>query len=307
LPKHTCYPGCLSFFQALDSSWDAQSPMSNLVFLSARPHIYKSVAEERSYARFRDLVIQGRMHVCPTLLPGSVPSGLWATVTYFFLRSVAWRPVAETKCRTFQHFMALYPEYDFVFFGDSGQGDLLMGQMLLEHQAAATAPNQLLLANSGAQPRLLAALIHEVKSEEFVLAQEDADSRGHDWRDRLRRSGLFLHKSYLGAALALHAAQPELLPLERLADIAKGAVYDMDHLRLSYIDWPWRNEEQRLQRELRNVDALLRPAGKTAPELRPIGDLYSAEGPHTVPVSLLSVPLGTYNVRSVLGSLIDDE
>ena len=45
-PKHTLYPGVLAFYRELDlgnnesGEWDKER-LGNMVFLSARPHIYK--------------------------------------------------------------------------------------------------------------------------------------------------------------------------------------------------------------------------------------------------------------------------
>ncbi|GBG33062.1 Hypothetical Protein FCC1311_092862 [Hondaea fermentalgiana] len=47
----------------------------NIVFVSARPHVWKDVAENSSYRRFRQLVREGRMHAVPTMLTGSLYTG----------------------------------------------------------------------------------------------------------------------------------------------------------------------------------------------------------------------------------------
>lgn len=47
----------------------------NIVFVSARPHVWKDVAENGSYRRFRQLVREGRMHAVPTMLTGSLYTG----------------------------------------------------------------------------------------------------------------------------------------------------------------------------------------------------------------------------------------
>ena len=69
-PKHQLYPGCLKFFKYLDHQGAEDDSACNLVFLSARPHAYKDVAEEHSYRLFKKLYREKKMHVIPTLLPG---------------------------------------------------------------------------------------------------------------------------------------------------------------------------------------------------------------------------------------------
>ncbi|CAJ1329055.1 unnamed protein product [Effrenium voratum] len=48
IPRHMVYPGCLQLFKELDRSWNADEPSSNLVFLSARPHVYKDLSESKA-------------------------------------------------------------------------------------------------------------------------------------------------------------------------------------------------------------------------------------------------------------------
>eukprot|EP00520_Triparma_pacifica_P001315 CAMPEP_0118649144 /NCGR_PEP_ID=MMETSP0785-20121206/9545_1 /TAXON_ID=91992 /ORGANISM="Bolidomonas pacifica, Strain CCMP 1866" /LENGTH=522 /DNA_ID=CAMNT_0006541409 /DNA_START=190 /DNA_END=1755 /DNA_ORIENTATION=- len=104
----------------------------NLVFLSARPHLYKELTEQKSYRRFRKYVNDGLLHKMPTLLPGRLLPGTKAFLLSPLLKSSSWRAVGDTKFSTFRSFSALYPEYDFVFIGDNGQGDLLAAQKMIE-------------------------------------------------------------------------------------------------------------------------------------------------------------------------------
>jgi hypothetical protein len=100
------------------------------VFLSARPHAYKDVAEEHSYRLFKRLVSEGKMHSIPTLLPGRIKQGATAMVQFPFYKTLAWKAVGELKFLTFEHYAKMYPEYKYVFCGDDGQGDLLAGELM---------------------------------------------------------------------------------------------------------------------------------------------------------------------------------
>ncbi|CAK0902008.1 unnamed protein product, partial [Prorocentrum cordatum] len=131
LPKHTVYPGSLEFYRSLDSSYDPKEPSCSLIFMSARPHFYKSALEDHSYHRFKALVEEDRMHAMPTLLAGELWRSVWAAVMQPCRKTAAWRRVGRFKHRTFRNFAQLYPEYDYVFCGDDGQGDLLAGQMMV--------------------------------------------------------------------------------------------------------------------------------------------------------------------------------
>jgi len=132
-PKGVVYPGCLTLFKVLDKSWQPNAPSSNLAFLSARPHVYKSWAEKKSYDFFLGLVEEGRLHSIPTMIPGQLGLGLWAMLTYACVKNVAWSRVGEFKYQTYKRFARLYLEYDFVFCGDDGQGDLWAGQRMTQN------------------------------------------------------------------------------------------------------------------------------------------------------------------------------
>jgi len=238
-PKHVVYPGCLAFFCCLDSSWREDEPSCNLVFLSARPHVFKDVAEEKSYKVFNCMVADGRMHSLPTLLPGKLISGIWATVAVKCLGLRAWRSVGEDKFSTYCQFVKLYPEYDFVFCGDDGQGDLLAGQHML-------------LEDSG--PPCRAVCIHKVLEHgEQALTDEcfsDADISSDD-DGLIPRNKLIFHRSYLGAALELHLLDPRLLSKDQVVEIAEAAVADMDTARLTYPEWADSPEGAEAERHMR--------------------------------------------------------
>eukprot|EP00924_Labyrinthula_sp_SR-Ha-C_P001244 snap_masked-scaffold_7-processed-gene-18.30-mRNA-1 protein AED:0.29 eAED:0.31 QI:0/-1/0/1/-1/1/1/0/734 len=54
----------------------------NIAFLSARPNVYKDISESQSYRIFQKLMANGLLHATPTMLTGSLRSGL----TAIFLR-----------------------------------------------------------------------------------------------------------------------------------------------------------------------------------------------------------------------------
>jgi len=254
-PRHAVYPGLLSLLKVLDRAWSPTAPSCNLVFLSARPHLYKDLAEDRSYRRFQELVEAGRMHSFPTLLPGRLFDGVWAVVAAPFVGARAWRRVGQRKFRTYQQFQRLYQEYDFIFCGDNGQGDLLAGQMMLQDQVSA-------MASSGTVsqgPRLLCVLIHRVLPDRSCLAKEAPVERGERWREQLWLGGLIVHSSYVGAAAALHSYDPQLVSAEQLAEVAAAAVDEFDAARWAFARWRrhWGWAEHVLRRDLDRANGML--------------------------------------------------
>ena len=125
----------------------------NLVFLSARPHLYKELTEQKSYKRFRHFVSAGLLHKMPTLLPGRLLPGTKAFLLSPFMKSSSWRWVGDLKFSSFRSYSQIYPEYDFVFIGDNGQGDLYASELMEE------------FASAGGSCELRAVYIHQVQEK----------------------------------------------------------------------------------------------------------------------------------------------
>ena len=79
--------------------------------------MFSDLAERSSYAKFAHLLQAKRLHTMPTLLTGDLKTG-----GEMMLRGDM-EPLAQKKAQNFLEFQALYPEFDFVFVGDNGQGD----------------------------------------------------------------------------------------------------------------------------------------------------------------------------------------
>ncbi|CAJ1449365.1 unnamed protein product, partial [Effrenium voratum] len=221
IPRHMVYPGCLQLFKELDRSWNADEPSSNLVFLSARPHVYKDLSESKSFRKFQELFATGKLHCVPTLLPGSLALGIEAVIKALFLAAHGWKEVGRGKKKTFEMYKALYGEYDFIFFGDNGQGDLLAGQLMQETDESSEGPSEEASVTSseeasastswrcccrraappskwvwkrGEGPRLKAVMIHEVLHDEDCLSLDPRPHPPH-WRSQLADQGVHLFTS----------------------------------------------------------------------------------------------------------------
>jgi phosphatidate phosphatase APP1 len=129
-PKHAIYPGVMAFYRELDignsgsDSWD-DSRVGNLVFLSARPHVYKDVSESYSYEKFKTLQATRGLYTSPSLLAGNLDSGSQ------FMLGGNMEPLAQKKFQNFTEYIGLYPEYQCIFIGDNGQGDVRAAEMVL--------------------------------------------------------------------------------------------------------------------------------------------------------------------------------
>ncbi|KAG7361269.1 TRAPP trafficking subunit Trs65-domain containing protein [Nitzschia inconspicua] len=133
-PRKVVYPGVLAFYRELDlgttgpEDWPDQR-VGNLVFLSARPHVYKDMSEKSNFAKFEKLRVTGAdgrrgMHTTPSLLAGDLASGSQYIATNDF------QPLAVKKFDNFKRYVSIYPEYSHIFVCDNGQGDVHAGEMM---------------------------------------------------------------------------------------------------------------------------------------------------------------------------------
>lgn len=131
LPRKVLYPGVLGFYRELDLGdtgpdvWDPQRT-GNLVFLSARPHVYSDIAERHVYDSLSNLQKTRGLYTAPSLLCGSMKTG----AQYMFNNTM--EPLAQKKVESFKEYAALYAEFEFVFIGDNGQGDVRAAELIHE-------------------------------------------------------------------------------------------------------------------------------------------------------------------------------
>ncbi|TMW66427.1 hypothetical protein Poli38472_004192 [Pythium oligandrum] len=115
-PLHVPYPGVLELYDRVSRGIvDDPKIEPPVTFLTARPRGWLSVGRYLTIQHLRSLGVPN-----VTVLNGSV-KGL-----------VSSKKIAEVKLENFTRFAALFPEFNFVFFGDSGQGDALLASRLLE-------------------------------------------------------------------------------------------------------------------------------------------------------------------------------
>ncbi|SPR00096.1 unnamed protein product (mitochondrion) [Plasmodiophora brassicae] len=151
-PARVLYPGMTTFLRAL-----AQRPGGGVVFLTARP---------RAVTLFTHKQLERMGVETSTVVSGS----------FFHLASHA--QMAALKFESFTSLEKFYPEFRFVFVGDSGQGDVRLAEMMLK---------------SSSHVKLV--LIHDVVSKQNVY-KTPADKRA-----QLRSSAILVFDSYLEAAV----------------------------------------------------------------------------------------------------------
>lgn len=155
-PRGTVYPGILAFLDALDRGpEDEPYSLGDLTFVTARPSDAFGVIANHTRGSLRRAGVANH-----SVLTGSV------------IHLLTHDLMAGRKIAKIEHYHALFPEYPLLFIGDSGQGDIRVGELLWERFATV----------------LDLVVIHDVVG----LPQQD--------RDRLRSHRIHVVDTYVGAA-----------------------------------------------------------------------------------------------------------
>ncbi|MFV0405549.1 MAG: phosphatase domain-containing protein [Propioniciclava sp.] len=155
-PRGSIYPGVLAFLDALDHGPGAQPfSLGDLTFVTARPSDAFGIIENHTRASLRRAGVADH-----SVLTGSV------------LNLLTHDLMAGRKLRNIEHYHALFPEYPLVFIGDSGQGDIQVGELMWERFPGA----------------ISLIVIHD------VVGLPRAE------RERLGRRGIQVVDTYIGAA-----------------------------------------------------------------------------------------------------------
>ena len=161
-PRGTVYPGVLAVLDALDRGPDDEAySLGDLTFVTARPGDLFGLIENHTRATLRRAGIKHH----------SVLTGTFAALASHDL-------MAARKLNNIAHYRQLFPEYRMVFIGDSGQGDVAVGELIQERFGDVVD----------------AVLIHDV-----VATPPDVRA------ERAAR-GIVTFDTYLGAAVELCAA-----------------------------------------------------------------------------------------------------
>jgi hypothetical protein len=209
-PPKTVYPGVLQFYRELDRGPGAiPGREGDLTFVSARPMDPLGLIEDRTLATLRAHGVSSAV-----MLSGA------------FTHLIGNARIAEKKFDNFSRYVQLYPEYGFVFTGDSGQGDVAFGEQMLAAFPAA----------------VRAVFIHDVVDTPEHVRKA--------WRDKR----LFFFDTYVGAALEAYTVG--VIARDGVARVARAAREELEKV-------PFSSEAQRearraeLARDLQRAGALI--------------------------------------------------
>lgn len=228
-PRKTLYPGVLEFYDSLKHE-PFELQVIPVTTLSARPNPIAGTLEEgslKSLAEFKDGT--GR-RLCPSALSGDLGSSFIGTIETLLREKL--HPlhdkiphsqedeIGKVKFMNFEKFSKVYPEYRYVFVGDSGQADALTAQMMVTKESTEDAS------------RVITTFIHDLRQSDV-----DAKSVSPSFRSLrpdvvIRRTssqgrGVIIFRNYIDAAVSayMHSATlGDLITAEELARITRSAL-----------------------------------------------------------------------------------
>lgn len=175
-PAKALYPGVRALHRELDLGTDGVGRPGDIVFLTARPGDRAGVVEGQTLATLAGLGVPRCVVLAGSLL--DVTSN---------------EAIARGKVENFARYVQLFPEYGFVFTGDSGQGDAIAAAAMVKDHPEVTR----------------AVFIHDVVSSSAEVRAE--------WAGK----GVPFFDTYVGAAV--HALEQGLMTTAGLGRVARVA------------------------------------------------------------------------------------
>jgi hypothetical protein len=227
----TLYPGVVEFYDALKEE-PFPTTRVPVTTLSARPNPLGGIAEESSLS---DVIAKTGRRVNPSALSGQLGSALIGTIQTLARAHQANRKstalfdriphgqedkIGEVKFANCQLYSIVFPEYRYVFVGDSGQADALTAQLLTRGA----------LADGASRP--IATFIHDLRRSETDSAAASRAFRRLTATDLAgeaptRAPGVIVFRNYIQAALTAYEhkdALGNLITAEELARITTAAL-----------------------------------------------------------------------------------
>lgn len=217
-PKKTLYPGVLEMYEAVGREPGGVGVPAGripITTLSARPNPVGGILEEGSIASLTHL---SGDRLLPVALSGRSVSSAIGTLETLGRKLASRRLVGdldrverrigEVKYQNFRRYAAVYPDYRFVFFGDSGQADALTADLMLEDPKL--------------RDRVVATFIHDLRSgtDDHVAASPSFLEVESD-----RPPKLLISRNYIDAAVqAYRELDGRLVSAGGLAAVTEAAL-----------------------------------------------------------------------------------
>jgi hypothetical protein len=231
-PKKTLYPGVLEFYDSLKHE-PFELRAIPVTTLSARPNPIAGKLEEAS---LKSLVEFTKERLCPSALSGALVSSTAGTIQTWLRANLDLLSdevphgeedkIGEVKFENFSRFSAAYPEYRYVFVGDSGQADAVTAQLMVTR------------ASPEGTSRVVTTFIHDLRQ-----ADNDEHSVSPAFRNLsadivIKKTsttgrGVIVFRNYIDAAIVAHmhsATLENLVTAEGLARITRAALKEFQEI-----------------------------------------------------------------------------
>ena len=225
-PQKTLYPGVLEFYDSVKHE-PFPLPAIPVTTLSARPNPVAGRLEEASLTRLAEFT-KGRLG--PSGLSGALFSSTVGTVETVLRAELDLLSdevphgqedaIGTVKFKNFGKFATVYPEYRYVFVGDSGQADALTAHLMVTETSGEGSARVVTtfihdLRRSPTDERSASPAFRRLPSD-VLVTRTSATGRG-----------VIVFRNYIEAAVIAHAHSPTLndvVTAEGLARITRAAL-----------------------------------------------------------------------------------
>jgi hypothetical protein len=235
------YPGVVEFYGALMEEPFGPLTLTPVTTLSARPNPVAGALEETSLRNLR--VLTG-----DRLMPSGLSGSLGPTIFGGFqdlLRAKLEKEgeilsddvphdkaddIGRVKFENFSRFSRLYPEYRYVFVGDSGQADALTATLMLTDTKVE------------GTTRVITTFLHDLRRSDGDTTSTSPTFRVLAPQLRVDRNsqtgrGVIVFRNYIEAAVIAHGhAALQLVTAEELARITLAALRDFQAIRFDDLE-----------------------------------------------------------------------
>jgi hypothetical protein len=193
-----------------------------------------------------------------TLTPGETPldllhDGLTWAVTRSAERHEQEDEIGRVKASNFERFARVYPEYRYVFVGDSGQADALTAELLITK------------GEEAARSRVVTTFIHELRTPDHLGPQTSPSFDKMPASLRVDENsasgrGIVVFRNYIRAAWLAYkhrATVGDLVTADELADVTEAALVQFREQARKIEDGPRRRLRQQYAEDAAEVERLL--------------------------------------------------
>lgn len=266
-PKKTLYPGVLEFYAAL-SVEPVALLATPVTVLSARPNPIAGVLENGSLNKLMGLT---NAKLCASALSGAlISSGIGTAQTFIretldalsdLVPNDHEDQIGMVKFENFLKFAMVYPDYRYVFLGDSGQADALAAQSMLASPITGNA--------------VITTFIHDLRlSPDSSLSTSPSFRRLADSEIIQKNSGsgrgVIVYRNYIAAAVVAyqHAESLDhLISLSELATITRAALTQFAAIDFRGKQQAGRQLRQQYRKDGERAYQLLTATPSATPEL----------------------------------------